>query len=274
LSDLYKKYLAAMERLPIDNPTEDDFIAICPHLTPEEALASFIPTEGKSTAYVATPAVRVIGSFFVVEYWKGIGDTPPRLDISWSTNVRDGSFVRQTPDGIILPLHYKEAAFYAIYNWPELLIRKSWTSYGDFYLMDPNNPTGTGGPAVVTKIGCTTRRTLDGILNDPSLPISVTMDTEIVELTLNEVVATELRGRLTSFSGGNYCSRCGHGLGITKCNGCNVRYGDDTIRIGWWTPLPRKIFGLLKATGHEFVVDPEIAWQDEKSTWEEKYIKT
>lgn len=54
-----QEYLEILGRLPIENPTEEDFAALCPHLTPEEAAEVF----SHKDPFVAVPAVKVKAHF-------------------------------------------------------------------------------------------------------------------------------------------------------------------------------------------------------------------
>ncbi|OGE36115.1 hypothetical protein A3E45_02290 [Candidatus Daviesbacteria bacterium RIFCSPHIGHO2_12_FULL_43_11] len=50
-----EEYLGNLHRLPIYNPTQADFEAVCPHLTPEQIAQAFTPKQKDEDVYVAVP---------------------------------------------------------------------------------------------------------------------------------------------------------------------------------------------------------------------------
>lgn len=255
MSDLFTQYLEAMRRLPIDNPTTADFQSVCPHLTARQVKNAFTPQKGEREACVATPPARVRNGILVVRYF--IGNDGPRLHFFFSRRITQ-SRADDTAQG---------AMAYADKYWPEQLVPDTWVDYSEFLVDDPANLAEDGGPTSKFVVGYALRRSKNTLYNDWSKPRSELFDDAIIQMSIDSFVSSELRGGRGGYCNYN-CANCGAGLGLHGCPNCGLSFRDNGVRSGWNTPLPPKVVRLLKDAGHEFGVDPAIAWGAEREMWE------
>jgi predicted amidophosphoribosyltransferase len=89
-------------------------------------------------------------------------------------------------------------------------------------------------------------------------------------MTLDPIIWDELKCGRAAYTEYN-CANCGAGLLTTHCSGCGHQFRDNQGRCGWEVPLSRKMVAFLRENGHEFMVDPEIAWRKEQQEWELYY---
>jgi hypothetical protein len=253
----YKKYLAALDRLPIENPTEEDMAAVCPHLTPKKAVAAF----GKNSGYVACPPLRVRGALQIVSFSPGYVHEgkafPACLRWSYAVPKKDASRSYQCMD---------EAIRFAETSWGNRLVLDSWVDVERIYLEDPSDLFTEGWakdyPKVKAAVLIGLNRPYNELVNDRSRPQSVLMDEAIMEMALHDKIADEIKGDRGGFTTSN-CAYCGSGLGLSGCDGCGHRFRDNQIRTGSITPLSPKVAQLLKDNGHVFQRDLQLAWDDE-----------
>lgn len=256
----YQNYRAALSRLPIQNPTEDDMAALCPHLTKEQAVGAFMSCNG----YVVCPPLRVQGAFHALSYMReqegGEGIVPPTLSLSFTGRTR-ASYTNDAVNSDIFNDHpgIAEATEYAEANWSSELVSDTWTTVLTIYVQDPTKLTQRGDPMTKAALHVTLNRELNEIINDYTRPQSQQFDDAIIEMTLDEMVWRELRGGRGGYTDYS-CAYCGSGLSLSECNGCGHKFKDDYFRCGWSTPLSKKMVELLRQSGHVFKQDPEIAW--------------
>ena len=285
-----KEYRSLIGQLPIKNPTPQDMARLCPHLTAEEAVQAFTTDSG----YVACPPLRVRHGFQILSYhgerveeikvWRvidgketqivtGTKNHPARLNWSYAGRTSKSYADGRLPYGCSLSpyRHMGEAMKFAEEHWGDELTLDDWVSVVEFCIQDPtdlvNNPYCADYPRTKTVLQLTLTRDLNAVTNDQSKPQSELFDDAISQMTLDNVVLYELiggRGGFTEFN----CANCGAGLGLSGCYGCGHRFRDDKMRSGWNTPLSRKMVEFLRENGHEFKVDPEIAWTKERQGWE------
>jgi hypothetical protein len=283
-----KEYRSILERLPIEGPTPQDMAKLCPHLTADEAVKAFTTDSG----HVACPSLRIRHGFQIVSYHKewveeikvprvkngtedasvtGTKNHPARLDWSYAGRTRESYADDKSHGETFSPCrHMDEAMRFAESNWGGGLILDNWTSVVEFYVQDPTELVGC--PQTKAMLYVTLGRDLNKINNDLSKPGSELLDEAVLQMTNDHVIWAELEGGRGVFTEAN-CANCGAGLGRSGCFSCGHRFRDDGIRGASCTPLSRKMVAFLREIGHEFKVDPEIAWKKERDNWERVKIQ-
>lgn len=286
-----QEYRSILGHLPIKSPAPEDMAKLCPHLTPQEALAAF--TEGDG--YVACPSLRVKNAFQIVSLSKewvetievsrikggtkdasvrGTKNHPARLDWSYAGRTPK-SYADGKAHGDVFHhyLHMDKAIQFSDANWGNELILDNWVSVLQIYLQDPtdlvNDKYHTDYPRTKAVLGVALNRDLNEIINDHSKPESMLFDEAITELTIDQVVWHELKGGRGGFTDFN-CAHCGAGLGLNCCTGCGHRFRDDQMRCGWSTPLSPKMVAFLCENGFQFKIDPKIAQEKELQRFKSK----
>lgn len=276
-----EEYRSLLGQLPIKNPMAEDMARMCPHLAQDQAVAAFTTGGG----FVACPPLRVRNGFQILSYrkewveeikvWRrdtqvvtGTKNHPPRLDWSYAGRT-PASYANGKSHGDVFGnyKHVDEAVKFAEDNWGAELVLDDWVSVVEFYIQDPtdlvNDRYHTDYPRTKVALYVTLNRDWNEIINDRSKPESELIDEAISQMTLDPVVGYEIkggRGASTEFN----CAHCGAGLLLSSCTGCGHRFRDDHFRCGWYTPLSRKMVAFLRESGHDFAVDPEIAWKKER----------
>lgn len=254
------QYRSILERLPIENPTSLDMAMLCPHLTPAEAIPAFTTNSG----YVGLPPLHVRHSFQIAAYRKETD--PPRLDWAYA-----GRILRSQDDAFIVHKHMYEATQFAEDNWGDELILDDWKSIVEFIVQDPtdliNDSDHIDYPRTKAVLGVALSRDLNEINRDYSGPKSNILDESILQMTLDRLVWSEIKGGRGAFIRFN-CAHCGAGLSTSYCKGCGHKFHDEGLRSGSNTPLSPKMVAFLLNAGHRFPVNPEIAWTKEKQYWE------
>lgn len=160
---------------------------------------------------------------------------------------------------------------FATDNWGEALVTDDWQSAVELFIQDPTDLVSDryheGYPRTKAVLYLALNRDLHEIERDCSRPESELFDEAISQMTLDRIVWSEIsgeRGRSTQFN----CAHCGYGLSLSCCSSCGHHFRDNSSRSGWRTPLSRKMVAFLRENGHQFAVDPEIAWEKERQEWE------
>lgn len=277
-----QEYRSFLGQLPIKSPTAEDMARVCPHLTQDQAIAAFTARGGN----VACPPLRVRNGFQILSYynewveeikvWRG--DTqvvtgtknhPPRLDWSYAGRT-PASYADGKSHGDVFGnyKHMAEAMKFAEDNWGGDLVLDDWVSFVEFYVQDPtdlvNDRYHTDYPRTKAVLYVTLNREFGEIINDHSKPESELFDDAISQMTLDLVVGREIKGARGSYMEFN-CAHCGAGLWVSSCAGCGHQFRGTHTRGGWQTPLSRKMITFLRESGHEFAVDPKIAWKQEQN---------
>lgn len=276
-----EEYLERLGNLPIKNPTREDMMAICPHLSEEQVVAVFTPEKEGGSAYVACPPIRIRGGFQVVAFYSGWEDRhtdeihPPALRHAFTGRTLQ-SYADGKSHGDIFGEypHMEEAIAYAEEHWGDQLILDDWVGFAKIYMQDPSDLDARGYPKTKAVVHFTTNRGWNEIVNDRSQPQSVLLDNAIVVATLNPFEGNELKGGRGGAIDSFNCAYCGGGLFLDHCNGCEQRFRDDHFRSGWSTPLPPKIVELFEGAGHVFQIDPAIARQKEHEQWAKYFDNT
>lgn len=283
------EYRSILGRLPIKCPTPEDMAMLCPHLTEKQAVRAFTSGNG----YVACPPLRVRHGFQIVTYsaeWveqitasrvnegeidasvTGTKNHPAQLRWSYAGRTRK-SYADGKSHGDLFT-HYKQmdrAMKFAEDNWGDELILDDWTDVLIIYVQDPtdlvNDRYHHDYPRTKAALGVMLNRPLNDIKNDYSKPESVLFDEAIAELTVDPHIWHELKGGRGQYTDFN-CAYCGAGLSLAACTGCHNSFRDDGMRCGWSTPLSPKMVAFLREHGHEFGIDPEVAWTAERERWE------
>ncbi len=282
-------YRSILGRLPIKSPTVQDMAMLCPHLTTEEAVNAFMADSG----YVACPPLLIRNSFQIVSYhkewveqipgWKVVDGKEIRVIIGTKNHPailqreRAGRTLESYTDGqlhgdiIETYKHMDKAMKFAEDNWGDELILDNWASVAYIYVQDPtdlvNDRYHHNYPRTKAVLYVALNRDINEIAHDHTKPETEVLDEAISQITLDHVVWSEIvggRGGFTEYS----CANCGAGLLLSSCSGCGHKFRDDYFRSGGYTPLSRKMVAFLRENGHEFRVDPEIAWKKERQRWE------
>lgn len=250
MSNLYENYRRTLGQLPIVNPTVKDFAAILPHVSTElveEAIANTDPEKG---LYMATPPIRVKRGYLVVSYYKY--KKTPRLDLAFSKRtIESYSDLKAHGDVFYESLFEDEAMNFAEKNWGSRLILDNWRDYGTINLQDPSKLNDRGYPKTIRIINFTTYRPWNDLFNDHSQPISIQWNYCLAQYTLDSIEGMELKGGRGGYIEYN-CAYCGHGLGLTSCEGCGHQFRDNHFRSGPAPDLPKKIVKFLVSNGHQF----------------------
>lgn len=275
------EYRSLLGQLPIKNPTADDMVRMCPHLTEDQAVDAFMTGSG----YVACPSLHIRHAYQVLSYHKewveeikvrredtqvitGRKNHPARLE--WAFGSRTlASYADGKPHGDVFgeTKHREEAMRFANENWGNELILDDWVSVVNFIIQDPtdlvNDRYHTDSPRTKAVLYVALNRDLNEIINDRSKPESELFDEAISQMTLDRKIWSEIKGGRGGYTDYN-CAHCGSGLSLSCCTGCGHRFHDDQFRSGWSTPLSRKMVAFLREHGHDFKIDPEIAWTRER----------
>ena len=245
------EYAAALKRLPISNPTLEDALAICPHLTRAEVEAIVAGAD-----VVACPPVITRERVNLIHFKLGYCDrddghyVPPAVDHAFSSSS---------------PNQYKfgpRALAYAMEHWPTNLDVPAHAQVLRIILDDPSQLSQEGYPASVGTLYVALDADLNELRGSADNPRSVVLDAHTIAITDDRWLGVEFAGNCAPYTDFN-CSRCGSGLSLSGCSGCRLSFSDNGIRSGWRTPLSRKMVAFLREQGHQFAIDPEIAWQHE-----------
>lgn len=279
------EYRSLLGQLPIKSPTAEGMARLCPHLTPEQAVAAFTTGNG----YVACPPLRIRGAYQILSYnkeWvetievsrekdgqrdasvKGTKNNPAMIRSAYANRaLRSYADGKKHGDVFTETEYTDEAMAFAEANWGNELILDDWVSVVELYVQDPtdlvNDRHHQDYPRTKAVLYLALNRDLNYIINDHSQPESQLFDKAIAEMTLDPLVWNEIKGGRGVFTGFN-CAHCGAGLALTACTGCGYRFRDDHFRCGWHTPLSPKMVAFLRESGHKFVIDPEVAWGKEQ----------
>jgi len=259
-----EKYIEVLQASTrINNPTDDQLAAVCPHLSYGQAVQAL-----KARGYlgIALPPTKVRGSYRIAYTSEGnpVKGVAPYLSIRFESNrtpeayadPADGRRLRNQPHDVPF---VEEAIAYATQFWPEALVAVSWVDCLKIYIDNPADLYK--GP-----LGATERRTLyiaalcldrrwNDIQNDHNKSVVEQLESATVAATVNETEAVEL---LAGNGYGKYnCSRCGGGLTTSACTGCGIRYPTGAMTTGWGFPLTPTAIKLLRDAGHTFELPPE-----------------
>lgn len=282
------EYRSLLGRLPIRSPSPEDMATLCPHLTANEAVKAFTSGNG----YVAVPPTRVRYGFIVLSYTKewvekvkvwheisgkqtqivtGIKNHPAKLHWAFTLRTRRSYADRKSHGDVFTKSQYMERAMaFAESDWGNELVIDNWDCVGQFYVQDPTDLVvdayHRGDPRTKAVLGVAFNRDFNSIINDHSKPESELFDDAVSHMTLDSIEFSELRGGRGGYTEFN-CAYCTSGLGLNRCTGCGHTFHDNQIRSGWNTPLSHKMVEFLRQSGHNFGVDPQIAWKKERDYW-------
>jgi hypothetical protein len=261
MSDMTRdEYMTALRAtMHVKNPTTEQMLTVCPHLTREQALDGLM---GTGSGYIALPPLKMRHSFRTASYYPGNGtDLGPAFHGGkYGTRTRR-SYADGQPHGDVFTDYafMDEAMAYAEEHWPEELILDDWTDFQQVFVQDPTDLVrGAFGITPRTKfvISLGINRKWNDLINDHSRPEVDQWDDAIAITSVDPLISAELKGGRGGFTEYN-CAHCGGGLGLTSCTACGTRFPDDPFRCGWNTPLPPKLIELLRSNGHEFALNPE-----------------
>jgi hypothetical protein len=257
------QYLEALRAAQyIKNPTEEQMLSVCPHLTREQAIGTLTASDGH---IVALPPLKIRGSFRLAWYFPHFRHDGCDFETSFQGGQASKRTLESYADGMPHGDVFGDAPFmeqamaYAEEHWPEELVLDDWVDYQLVHVQDPTDLVrGSLNPTPRTKfaIGLGLNRSWNDVHDDGSVPRVQQWDDAISITSLDPLVSEEFRGGRGGASSYN-CARCGGGLGLTTCHGCKVSFPRDNYRQGGNTPLPAKLINLLRDNGHEFALNPE-----------------
>lgn len=242
-----QKYLDFWQRGRVHNLTIKELRLICPYIND---LDFHTLVHYQTITAIALPPVKVKGKYKVAvlnrnEYgyelqWMGIGQTITHVDFA------------------------AEAIAYAESMWPEELIETNWVDVQRIDLCNPTHPNPLSGePGYVASLYVALSYMWNDIETDWAhrsiLSRLLSWDNAIYFATAIQAEGEELAGEYHQVSLHQNCSLCGGGLALNTCSGCGFTY--QSITNGWDTPLPPKLVNMLKAEGHQFVLEPERLWR-------------
>lgn len=277
------EYRAALGRLPIANPTEEDIKALCPHLSIDEAMKAFEADSG----YLACPPLKVKGAFQIIGYRKGkskaIEGCEPKLSlakINWSFAGRAAGLYYGINPANDTYTHYRfseEAIKFAEDNWGQELIADDWSDVVKFIIKDPSDLADTRWHKDQPKLKAILYVTLDCKLSEinpgKQMPESVAFDKHILYMTIDKAIRHELKAARSGHVHHN-CAYCGAPLSLFGCDNCNHKFEDDNIRCDDTMPLSVKMTEFLREKGHKFHISPRIAQYKEKKLWKRQHNNT
>lgn len=231
-------YIAALRSSAyVEGPTEEQLLALCPHLTRDQVIDGFY-----GDRVLALPPLKVRGALRIGRLQKA--------SVGYKSILQGGSIVRRTTrsyaDGTLRPLDddytalpfLHEAMAYAEAYWPEQLVTDDWADHLWILLQDPMDYSVKG------LVSMTLNRPLEDIMRDASRPEVELLNDAVIDVCLDPIIGSERAGGRS----GNYyrnCVRCGSALNTASCRICSVESG-ATYDNGWTIPLPQKVFDALK----------------------------
>lgn len=252
--DQYMKALRASEH--VQNPTIEQMLAICPHLTKDQVVDGLM---GEKGGYIALPPVIIKYGFRSASYYPGSKNKGPDPSFGAGLSHRTPSSYADGESHGDAFGEYRfmaEAMAYAEEHWPESLRLDDWVNFQEVYLDDPTDQDVHGNPETKAVVYVCLNRDWDEIRGDRTKTAVQVWDDAISFATLDSLEGSELqggRGGGTEF----VCAHCGGGLGLSICYECKNRFHDDQYRKGTCISLPPKLIKLLRESGHEFALDPE-----------------
>lgn len=240
----YEQYRAALERLPIVNPSDADIAVLCPHL-PVALAKRVLFDEHRS---LGCPPLRVDGRCQVISY----APHARRVNLSFPSSAKNGVALAS------------DAAAFAAQHWGERLIHDTWTSVLMIYVDDPAQLNAHGFPKTQHVIFAALLQEYRDLLSDERVS-SEAISASIADVTMHWISGREYGGD-RSPRVARCCARCGDGLGICQCFGCGLLFTDDGVSSGTTHPLPQGFAELLvKQLGHVFARDPRLAQERERT---------
>jgi len=278
-----QEYRSALGRLPIVNPTPEDIVSLCPHLTIEESMAALTTGSG----YVACPPLRVKGSFQIIDYQKEwtekifAGDIvdgivaesdsakihPARINWAFTGRTTD-SYTNYKPYKKIHCLYkYMDRAIeFAENNWGKDLVDDDWISVIKIHIEDPAELESTRYLKKQPRLKTTLYVALNRDLNDIDLNDQADIDRCVSEMTLDGTIWREIkgdRGEYTSFA----CAHCGEPLSIFGCANCGFEFNDNDIHCEGFLSLSEKMLNFLHKNGYDIkakINKPQIKKQHQQ----------
>jgi hypothetical protein len=252
----FERYLVGLRRLPIVNPTDQDMISLCPHLSPEVAIREF--REG--THWLALPPVIVDGAFQIVRFYEG-GKTqmPPPHDVHQPDLDLSGSGRLGVSDSAGRVRFAEEAVDFARKNWKEQLRTDDWIQIIEYRLID------LATFHTIRRATLTMNRDLNEIINDHTAPFSQQIQLATMFATTDPLQATELRGGRASHNL-DCCQYCGGGLTYAACLACGRKF-DSGGMLGGQIPLTETVEELFTRDGHVFEISPVKAREKDRGKW-------
>lgn len=270
-----QKLLEALEELPKNIPIkyakmEKIMERVFPHLAEQQTRTLFINFLNlDKDIRVAVPSIFVANTIHVVSLSVLISGPkelfrPSELNLGSPRRV-DRHFT--DTESLMDVFYVKEAIEYAKDYWGKKLIVDNWQDYVQIYLKDPLSDEEE---SVVTTIHVAVACKWEDILRNHRYPLSLIIDENIVEATLNPIEGWELQGSRTPKPIYN-CAYCGSGITMEGCRMCG---GHGVAKpYSWSTPLPPSLMALLLDSGYSFKEDRLFASQeDEYNNWKRRHF--
>ncbi len=247
----FARYRKRLSTLPLLHPRPEDMAALCPHLSPDEAVAAF-----KSGARVGRPPLKATGAFPTLKFYPGWVDDaegvvyPPCIDHSV------GHFEN--------PCAARALAF-AQEHWGDRLMThsSSMERLAEFRILEPVGSNlqepALEHPRLLFTLGVSLVEDWVNLSSRCDLTPEM-VDRAILEMTVDPLEWEELLGGAGSFVQLN-CARCGHYLSDEGCLGCKQYFALPRVPSGGTLPLSPKMVAYVQSNkGHTFPQDPLLAW--------------
>lgn len=237
---------AAQQEYQFTAPTFAQLQRLCPHLSPQ-AIANILASP--KTVIFALPPVLVRDAFHVAEFTPADPSRrrPAALRIDpYSTSVAK-DFARNGQ-------YRDEAHKFALKNWSDRLMKKTWSHAQVVYLENPAFGKFVDESHTVPSLVHYIWVGLKGKVVLDKFRMMEEWERSIAVASLDPVAGVEIignHGPLTAFN----CSLCGGGLAHDRCTGCQTVVSDkiyNSYRVSWTTPLPPRLMTLLNEAGHKF----------------------
>ena len=255
MNKAYISYLAALHRLPIENPTEDDLAQLFPHLTKAERVEAF---EHAGKAGVACPPLRVRDTVHVIVRVDYPG---PHVCLARTERVKRAPPLGKAQLRVVEEFPYTLRALrFAQKHWRKKLIPDTWEKQLNINLHED----GDQSPVVV--LFAAHKREVREIMHDRSLPQSEIFNAALVDVSLDSIVGRELSSGHQTYWISN-CGYCGGSIGRLACTGCGCLHNGKQGSSNWHMPLSKKVVDFLQKNGHVFTRNPTLAQEAEREIW-------
>jgi len=256
-----EEYVAMLNRLPIDSPTDADVKALFPHLSGNEVSEALFLDKGQISRQVAAPPMRVVGAYHLISVscYRGT-----HTHINWYDVFRTKCSYADPAGRVYVessrPYHERAMEF-ARASWNDDLTFDDWVDFVELRFVNPVGiePLNPGDQSVFFTATCL----FEELMQDTSLPLSRLLNDYVCEATADRLLASELRGdrKVKVFYN---CASDGGAIiysperGRFECGECSGRFDSKGI-VGSPSPLPEKVSELLIAQGYKFRRNPGLA---------------
>ncbi|MBI5881326.1 hypothetical protein HZB90_04305 [archaeon] len=256
-----EEYVAMLNRLPIDSPTDKHVKALLPYLSANEVSEVLFFDRGQISKQIAAPPLRVDGAYHLlsVACHGGVHERINWYDVLRTKCSYADPAGRRYIEGS-RPYHERAMEF-ARKNWGDDLTLDDWVDFVELRFVNPFGiePLNPGDQSVFF----TATGNFEEIMQDTSFPLSTLLNDYVCEVTTDRILATELRGDRKEKVFYNCASDGGAIVYVPErsrleCSECNGRFDGKGI-VGSPSSLPEKVSELLLAQGYRFRRNPGLA---------------